>query len=333
MPQENFIAVFHSDEKEYNILSYLGDGATCICFKVYEKISDKIYALKIFKSSADTYFFNEVEKIRLIQNQCDSIIRLFDYGEGQICNFNENKIDINLINKFQLYNNKTVKFSVFEYLENGELFDYIYYLKEGFNEDITRMIFKKILNAIEVCHKNHFCHGDLKPENILIANDFSVRLIDFGFSKDIRYENELFYSWRGTDIYSCPETLKCTTKGYNGYKNDIFSLGVLLFILVVGRFPFNVCNGSDKRYKLIICKKFEEFWDIFQEKIKYELSNEFKDLVQNLICYNPNERLSLEQIKNHPWLKIHKQNEQELYQNEFIMRKDVIDISKKSMNY
>ena len=332
MPQENFIAVFFSDEKEYKILSHLGDGATCICFKVYEKLSDKIYALKIFKSSAETYYYNEIEKIRKIQNKCKSIIRLIDYGDGEICNFNESKIDINLVNKFQLYNNKTVKFSVFEYLENGELFDYIYYLKEGFNEDIARIIFRNLVNAFETCHKNHFCHGDLKPENILIANDFSVKLIDFGFSKDISYENELFYSWRGTDIYSCPETLKCNSKGYNGYKNDIFSLGVLLFILIVGCFPFNSCSSNDKRYKLIIHKKFDEFWKIFQTKTKFELSQELKDLINNLICYNPNERLSLQEIKNHPWIKIQKQNEEEIYINEFRMRKDVINISKKSNN-
>ena len=92
------------------------------------------------------------------------------------------------------------------------------------------------------------------------------------------------------------------TKGYDGIKNDIFSLGVLLFVITIGKFPFEMATYSDDKYKFIIKGNFAKFWEFFQD---VEISEEFKDLINSLINITPSKRLSCEEILKHPWLKKH----------------------------
>ena len=93
--------------------------------------------------------------------------------------------------------------------------------------------------------------------------------------------------------------------GYDGIKNDIFSLGVLLFVITIGRFPFEKSNYSDRKYRLIMNKKYEEFWCYYQG---YNLTDEFKDLINNLLCYDPSERFTIDEISQHLWIKMFNDN-------------------------
>ena len=83
-------------------------------------------------------------------------------------------------------------------------------------------------------------------------------------------------------------------------KNDIFSLGVLLFVITIGDFPFINTSFSDEKYKFIIKKNYERFWEFFNS---IEISDEFKDLINNLIGLNPSQRFNIDQILEHPWIK------------------------------
>ena len=169
-------------------------------------------------------------------------------------------------------------------------------------------------------HKKGIVHCDIKPENILIGNDFKPKLIDFGFSQKIRDENNyIIDSSSGSDIYCAPEIRKVHIQGYNGIKSDIFSLGVLLFVIKVGKFPFSVSGYCDKRYRLIMHKKFDEYWNGFKND---KLSDEFKDLMNHLVCYDPNERFDIKEILEH---KKKKKNVYDLENNKDInIDKEVI---------
>ena len=152
---------------------------------------------------------------------------------------------------------------------------------------------------MQFLHNNKICHLDIKPENIIFDNTFWPVYIDFGFSKIYKDDNDqiiLFDFSKGTEKYASPELYK--GKKIDGEKADIFSLGAVLFNLVVGSYGFSNVNAGI--YNLIKKKKYKDYWTKFKDK---NLSDDFKDLYVHMVAYEPGERLTIEQILNSPWLK------------------------------
>ena len=89
-------------------------------------------------------------------------------------------------------------------------------------------------------------------------------------------------------------------KGFDAIKNDIYSLDALLFVITIGEFPYEIASFSDDKYRYIIKKNYNRFWEYFND---IEISDEFKDLINGLICITPSQRFNIEQILEHPWLK------------------------------
>ena len=89
-------------------------------------------------------------------------------------------------------------------------------------------------------------------------------------------------------------------KGFDAIKNDIYSLDALLFVITIGEFPYEIASFSDDKYRYIIKKNYNRFWEYFNV---IEISDEFKDLINGLICITPSQRFNIEQILEHPWLK------------------------------
>ena len=259
--------------------------------------------------------FNSTKSGLFFSLICNIIItKLINFGEGIL----ERGGSLESYEITSHFFNDEVKFSIFEYLPNGELFNYIFFTGKGFKEEISRKIFLDIINGIETCHKYGISHGDIKLENILLNDNFNIKLIDFGFSKKIN--DGLIYESNGTYSYISPEVLIAATKGYDGVKNDIFSLGIVLFVLIFGFLPFKNATFTDFRYKFIIKEQYDEFWKSLNcnENISITpkrdskassgiepiliFSNNFKDLFERMICFDPKERLSLNEIKNHSWI-------------------------------
>ena len=238
---------------------------------------------------------------KLNENKNNYIIKLYGYGQGNLTPFNnddENNSDANTDN---IKDKKIVYYQVLEYAINGELKDYVYDTKTRIPENISAKIFFQIVQGVKYLHDNNIAHCDLKPENVLLDKSFNPKISDFGFSQKFNGEkgDYLLHQFSGSKIYCSPETNFAYTKGFDGIKNDIFSLGVLLFGITIGKFPFQRSSYSDEKYKFIIKKNYKRFWEYFDY---IEITEEFKDLINNLICITPSQRLSIEQILNHPWI-------------------------------
>ena len=306
-------AILETSISKYIISELIGHGGTCTVYKGYSFSDDSknTVAIKIFEERDKKYFDKEI----LIHNYLHSedFLQIYTCGDGyihienncpekEIENENEKNISPKTIYSLEKYNKKKIYYIIEELAENGELFDYIYELKEGFSEKISAKIFSKILSKLKILHDNRIVHCDIKPENIIVGNDFNIKLIDFGFCEILGKEDNYIYDYKGSEVYSAPEVRNRNNNiyGYDGIKSDIFSLGVLLFVITVGRFPFESCNYSDRKYRLIMNKKYEDYWCYFQ---KYNLSKEFKELIEHLICYDPSERFSIDEIFQHSFIK------------------------------
>lgn len=301
------LPILETNTSKYIILEEIGHGATCNVYKGYslEDNSKKLYAIKLFEEKGKKYF----EKELLINNYLPPhyFVHIYNFGDGFIHKENINQED--LYNDKNLYTLDKYKGKIFyiieELEENGDLFNYVYEVKQGFSERIASKIFAHILKRVKILHDNRIAHCDIKPENIIVGKNFNLKLIDFGFSEILGREDNFIYDYKGSEIYCSPEVRNRNMNGYDGIKNDIFSLGVLLFVITIGRFPFEKSSYSDRKYRLIMNKKYEEFWCYYQG---YNLTDEFKDLINNLLCYDPSERFTIDEISQHLWIKMFNDN-------------------------
>ena len=166
-----------------------------------------------------------------------------------------------------------------------------------FTEKRICKIFCQVLSALEYLHKNYIIHRDLKLENILFDEYGDAKLIDFGFSIYAK-EDKYLEGSRGTTLYAAPEMVFSQEK-YDGYLTDIWSLGICLYIMLFEQLPFIKGEKTDR----------ESFYrDLKNEELIFpeddEVSNELKDLLKKILEKNPNKRITLEQIKQHPWLHL-----------------------------
>ena len=120
--------------------------------------------------------------------------------------------------------------------------------KKRLSEREARHIFKQIVTAVHYCHVNHIVHRDIKVENILLDSNWRVKLADFGFSS-IYKQGELLDIWCGSPQYCAPELYKAQL--YDGPKVDIWSLGVVLYVLVCGYLPFEAQQFTKLRSQVI----------------------------------------------------------------------------------
>jgi calcium-dependent protein kinase len=157
----------------------------------------------------------------------------------------------NIVKYYETYDDSKYIYLVMEYCKGGELFDKITNSKNGvFMENDAKKIMKKLLLAINHCHGINIAHRDIKPENIMYGADGEVKLIDFGLAKSQK-KKQTMHTIAGTPYYMAPEVLK----GKYGVECDIWSLGVLLYILLSGYLPFSG-NSRAEIFEAIADGKF-----------------------------------------------------------------------------
>lgn len=226
---------------KYEILKILGEGNTSKVYLGKHIDEEKYVAIKILRSDylqksreeALVAVQNEISVLRSMQHP--GIINLYEYGDaGQVLKPSGRVIE-NLV------------YLTMEFVQGGLLFDLCDTLG-GMGEDAGRFFLHQILDSVEFMHERQVCHRDLKCENILIDDNMNLKLADFGFAC---YKNiNALESYRGTLTYMAPEIKEY--KQYKGKQVDMFSIGVILFIIVKGCFPFREARTTDYFYQLQI---------------------------------------------------------------------------------
>ncbi|KAF2222168.1 hypothetical protein BDZ85DRAFT_265012 [Elsinoe ampelina] len=188
---------------------------------------------------------------------------------------------------------------VLEWCPGDELYNHL--LNFGrMKESQVQKIFTQLVGAVSYVHMKGCVHRDLKLENILLDKHGSVKLVDFGFTREYAGTTSYLQTWCGTIAYSAPEMIK--GEKYAGEKVDVWSLGIILYALLVGELPFD--DDDDSITKTRILKEEPKYPDHFPEGAK--------DLTSKLLSKRPLLRPSLPDILRHPWLGDHAPQQQEI---------------------
>ncbi|KAL2266154.1 hypothetical protein VTJ83DRAFT_5506 [Remersonia thermophila] len=181
-------------------------------------------------------------------------------------------------------------YMLFEYVNGGQMLDYI--ISHGkLKEKQARKFARQIASAVDYCHRNSIVHRDLKIENILISKTGDIKIIDFGlsnlFSPD---EDRKLKTYCGSLYFAAPELLQA--RPYTGPEVDVWSFGVVLFVLVCGKVPF------DDQYMPALHQKIKK------GVVDYPpwLTSECKHLISRMLVTDPKQRATMHEVMNHPWM-------------------------------
>lgn len=176
---------------------------------------------------------------------------------------------------------------LFEHIDGKDLYDFL--AENDFDpveESQAMELFRQLVKAVKYCHKKGFVHGDLKLENIMITSARKIKLIDFGFSTPTDCHSTLS-SFQGSLEYLCPEILQ--RKPYVGCKSETWSLGVILFTMLFGEFPFSEADRNQDFAGVSVVFPFSP------------VSQHAKDLISSMLAISPEERPDIEIILKHSW--------------------------------
>jgi len=196
-----------------------------------------------------------------------------------------------------------------ELCNGGELFNYLMY-SGRFEEKLARTYFLQLLEAVACMHAKKFVHRDIKAENILI-HDGVLKLADFGFARRYQRDDDddddddvKMTTQCGTPGYTAPEIMNCIRldDSYTSAACDIFSSGVLLFIMLVGVPPMTNATRGDWWFDRLRERRYDRFW-ASHEQNGHVISDQAKDLIIRMLAPNPRDRPTVSQIKEHPFLK------------------------------
>ncbi|CDK24120.1 unnamed protein product [Kuraishia capsulata CBS 1993] len=181
----------------------------------------------------------------------------------------------------------------------GELLERVCQRKR-FSEPDAVLLIKQVLSAVSYLHARGIVHRDLKPENILYLDhkpDSPIVLADFGIAEKLTHTDELIYSTAGTPGYTAPEVYR-SSSSRRGYTKqcDIWSLGIITYVLLSGRFPFPT-ESREAFLKDVASEK-----PLFQNVYFKNISNMAKHFIGSMLNVNPSRRPSVEELQRHPWI-------------------------------
>ncbi|XP_034405202.1 serine/threonine-protein kinase SIK2 isoform X2 [Cyclopterus lumpus] len=255
----------------YDIERTLGKGNFAVVKLARHRITKTEVAIKIIdKTQLDAV---NLEKIyREVQ-----IMKMLDHPH--------------IIKLYQVMETKNMLYLVTEYAKNGEIFDYL--AKHGrLSELEARRKFWQILSAVEYCHNRNIVHRDLKAENLLLDGQMNIKIADFGFGNFFQ-PGEPLSTWCGSPPYAAPEVFE--GQQYEGPQLDIWSMGVVLYVLVCGALPFDGPTLPVLRQR-VLEGRF---------RIPYFMTEDCEHLIRRMLVLDPSKRLSVAQIKEHKWMALY----------------------------
>uniref|UniRef100_A0A453EFK5 non-specific serine/threonine protein kinase n=1 Tax=Aegilops tauschii subsp. strangulata TaxID=200361 RepID=A0A453EFK5_AEGTS len=197
----------------------------------------------------------------------------------------------NIVQLHEVMASKTKIYFAMEYVRGGELFARV--AKGRLKEDAARKYFQQLIGAVDFCHSRDVYHRDLKPENLLVDEHGNLKVSDFGLSalKECQKQDGLLHTTCGTPAYVAPEIIN--KKGYDGEKADIWSCGVILFVLLAGYLPFQDSNLMEMYRKISKGDVRHPQW----------FSSDARKILSRLLDPNPNTRITMDKLIEHPWFK------------------------------
>ncbi|CAD8082659.1 unnamed protein product [Paramecium primaurelia] len=264
--------------KKYQVLKMIGKGSHAKVYKV-ERIQDSsIFAVKIFKS----------EKLTNKEKGLDSLMKEIDIMR---------KLDHkNVLQLHEVFEDDNNVYLVVDYLQGGELLKQIENSQNGYTEHLVQNLMQNLLSSLNYLHQKQIIHRDIKPENLILKQkDCLTDLViaDFGLS-DIYNEQGIYLFQRcGTVGYVAPEVLR---DQFYDYKVDMFSVGVILFILLTGEMPFQDNSDTDDLLKQNAYCQID-----FNKLNNKSISPAAQDFVRLLLDENVNIRPSAQQALQHDW--------------------------------
>ncbi len=254
----------------YIVGRVLGKGAFGKVNLCVHKLSGKLVAIKslhkqyLASEHNNAKFRNEISILRQLHHK--SIMRLYE-----------------------TFSSDTYLLIVVELCSGGDLLTYVR-KRRRLAEPIAKFVFKQILDGLSYCHSKGIVHRDIKLDNILLNESGNVKIGDFGVSKKVTRGKKL-HDRCGTPAYIAPEILK--DAGYDGDTVDVWSAGVVLYAMLYGNFPFKAASVEELE-SLIIEGEYT---------LPEDISMEARDLIGKILQPEPDERVGIAEIMDHPWMK------------------------------
>jgi hypothetical protein len=254
---------------EYSIIKELGKGSYASVKLAFNKVNKNKYAIKVYSKKA----LSDPQKKDTVNNEI-ALLKQID--------------NINIVKLYEVIDSPTYLYLVMEYIDGVSLLDTIKRDENHyFEEQKALKLFLQIIKAILYCQKKNICHRDIKLENILITKDETIKIIDFGFA--VKTDKETYQNLLcGSPSYMAPEIVK--KEKYIAQFSDIWSLGVLLYSMLYGRFPFKGKTQEE------LFQKINEAKVEFPEDI--EVNDKIKILLKKIFVVFPTQRPSLQEILN-----------------------------------
>ncbi|CAG0886441.1 unnamed protein product [Cyprideis torosa] len=206
--------------------------------------------------------------------------------------------DPNIVRAHSIMERKDNVYIFMEYCENGDVLEYIQ--REGrLRESQANFWSRQLFSAIHYLQKQYICHRDLKCENLLLTKRYNLKIADFGFARFCIEDEDpnkrvISETYCGSASYSPPQIIRGVP--YDPLAADVWSCGVIVFIMVCGTFPFD--SGNLK--KMLRAQEKRE-WD-FRSRVKPNLSEEIKDIVSRLLEPIVQKRIKIDEVMDHDWL-------------------------------
>ncbi|KAI8875527.1 kinase-like protein [Backusella circina FSU 941] len=270
----------HIFEHDYKIINSIGVGHFAEVFTAKENSTDSIFAVKVIQLCR---FRKRPKALQQFKREVATLMSLEPHP--------------GIINILRTYEDGLHLYVVMDYAEQGELFNYI--INRLFlTESQARVVFYQLFTAVKFLHDNDIVHRDIKPENILLIDKktLEVKLCDFGLANLCTLERALV-SVCGTENYVAPEILNHIGRGY-GKSCDLWSLGVVLFVCLHGRAPFDDTSNFNVMENI----RHGRFNFTTENSQSTPVSDSAKDLISGLLTVDPKKRYSIQQVFEHPWM-------------------------------
>lgn len=260
----------------YEIAFKIGDGAFSDIRAVYRKSDHKKFCIKEVNMS---YFVK-------------------DFATQAHYEFNilSQLSHPNIVKIYEVFYHKKIYYMVTELLSGGELLDSICE-RDCYTENDARRVMQSVTEALQFCHNRNVIHRDIKPENLILVDHSptsKVKIIDFGFARRIGTEEKLS-DLRGSSMYLSPEMIN----GSYGFPHDVWSLGVVFYIMLSGTYPFDSPSGDVEELKEIISRgKFS-----FSPQRWSCISLQARDLIERMLELDTEKRITMTEVLHHPWMK------------------------------